>query len=101
MHYVTRGSHQIQKHKFSVTCTIMLFVETTPGPQEHEKYCIHVSRPGCTRKHYKSHRSDQVQKPKLRVTCPSALSIESVPVAPSIKNSASMFHGPEAPECTT
>jgi hypothetical protein len=36
MHYVTRRFHQMQKHKFVVTCPIPLFTETTPGSLEHE-----------------------------------------------------------------
>jgi hypothetical protein len=34
---MNRRSDQMQKHKFGVTCFIMLFMETTPGPPEHEK----------------------------------------------------------------
>jgi hypothetical protein len=45
MHYVTRISHRMQKHKFGVMCPGTLFVETAPGPPEHEKLCIDISRP--------------------------------------------------------
>jgi hypothetical protein len=31
MHYVTRRSHQMQKHKFSVMCPATLFIKTAPG----------------------------------------------------------------------
>jgi hypothetical protein len=51
MHYVTRRSHRMQKHKFGVTCSGALFVIL-----------------------YQSHLS--------------------------MKNSASMFHAADAPECT-
>jgi hypothetical protein len=37
MHYVTHKSYWMQKHKFGVTCPNALFVETAPGPPEHEK----------------------------------------------------------------
>jgi hypothetical protein len=37
MHYVTRRSHQMRKHKFGVMCPGALFMEITPGPPEHEK----------------------------------------------------------------
>jgi hypothetical protein len=34
---VTCISQQIQKHNFGVTCSNALFMDTTPGPPEHEK----------------------------------------------------------------
>jgi hypothetical protein len=34
---VTRRSHWMQKHKFGVMCIGVLFMETAPGPPEHEK----------------------------------------------------------------
>jgi hypothetical protein len=37
MHYVTRRSHRMQKDMFDVTCSGVLFMETAPGPAEHEK----------------------------------------------------------------
>jgi hypothetical protein len=37
MHYVTRRSHLMQKHKFGVTCSGTLFVKSVPVPHEHEK----------------------------------------------------------------
>jgi hypothetical protein len=37
MQYVTHRSHQMQKHKFRVTCLAVLFVETTPVPPMDEK----------------------------------------------------------------
>jgi hypothetical protein len=51
-HYVTHRSHRIKKHKYGVTCPDALFMETAPGPPEHEKYCVDVSWPGRTRMHY-------------------------------------------------
>jgi hypothetical protein len=37
MHYVTRRSHRMQKHKFGVSYPDTFFMETTPGPTEHQK----------------------------------------------------------------
>jgi hypothetical protein len=37
MHYVTRRSHQMQKHKFGVTCPSTLLVESVLAPPEHDK----------------------------------------------------------------
>jgi hypothetical protein len=37
MHYVTRISHRMQKHKFGITSTGTIFVESVPVPSEHEK----------------------------------------------------------------
>jgi hypothetical protein len=37
MHYVTYRSQWVQKQKFSVRSSNALFMETTPGPPEHEK----------------------------------------------------------------
>jgi hypothetical protein len=45
MHYLTRISKWMQKHKFGVTCPDSLSMETTPGPPEHKKECVDVSRP--------------------------------------------------------
>jgi hypothetical protein len=52
MHYATHGSHQMQKHKFSVTCPIVHFIETTPGPPNQEKYYVDVWCPERTEKIY-------------------------------------------------
>jgi hypothetical protein len=35
MHYVTRQSHRMQKHKFGVTYPGVLYVESVPVPPEH------------------------------------------------------------------
>jgi hypothetical protein len=37
MHYMTRRSLQMQKHKFGVTCDSMLIVESIAVSPEHEK----------------------------------------------------------------
>jgi hypothetical protein len=55
-------------------------MKTTPGSPKHEKFCIDVSRSGCTRMHYVTRRSHRMQKHKFSVTCPDALFIESVAV---------------------
>jgi hypothetical protein len=34
LHYVTRRSHRMQKHRFSITCPGVLMMETAPGPPE-------------------------------------------------------------------
>jgi hypothetical protein len=60
MHYMTHLPHQIQKHKFNVTCTDALFMETKLDPPKHEKYCIIISHPGRTRMHYVVHRSHRM-----------------------------------------
>jgi hypothetical protein len=92
---VTRRFHQKQKHKFGVTFPGALFMETTPGPPEHAKYCVDVLGPlehekvcvnishrGCTRMHYVTHKSQRMYKHRFSVMCPDALSVESVPLRP-------------------
>jgi hypothetical protein len=37
MHYVTRISYRMQKHKFNITYPDALFMETARVPPEHEK----------------------------------------------------------------
>jgi hypothetical protein len=37
MHYVTSRSHRMQKHKFGVTCSGVLFLKSVSIPPEHEK----------------------------------------------------------------
>jgi hypothetical protein len=37
MHYVTCRSHQMEKHKFGITCPSTLFMEFIPLPPELEK----------------------------------------------------------------
>jgi hypothetical protein len=37
MHYVTRRSHRMEKHKFGVTGPDALFIDTARGPAELEK----------------------------------------------------------------
>jgi hypothetical protein len=98
MHYVTSRSHQMKKHKFNVICPGVLFVESPPVPPEHKKYCAYVSRPRRPRIHYITRRSYRMQKHKFSVTCLRALFMETTL---SMKNSALMFHAPNAQECTT
>jgi hypothetical protein len=78
MHYKTHISHQMQKHKFGVTCPGLLIMETAPDPPKHVKEHVKVSWPGCNGMHYVTHRSHQMQKKqKFGVTCPDALFIET------------------------
>jgi hypothetical protein len=101
MHYVTHGSHQIQKHKFGVMCHGVLFMEIAPGPPEHEKCCVDISRLGLTGMHYVTHRSQWMQKHKFSITCPGAFLSNLYIVHPGMRNSVSMFHSPDTPKCTT
>ena len=80
MHYVTHRYHWMRKHKFSVTCPVVLFVESEPVPPEHEKLCAEVSCPRLTRMTYVTSISHQRLKHKFSVTVPSALFVESEPV---------------------
>jgi hypothetical protein len=82
MHYVTRRSHMMQKHKFGVTCLDTLFNEIALGPPEHEKYFVDISCPERTGIHYMTRRSHQMQKHKFGVTCLSLLFMETAPGAP-------------------
>jgi hypothetical protein len=45
--YMTRRSHQMQKHKFGVTCPDVLFMKIALGPPEHEKQHIDIRRHEC------------------------------------------------------
>jgi hypothetical protein len=36
MYYVTRISHQMQKHKFGVTCLDVPFLELVPVPRDED-----------------------------------------------------------------
>jgi hypothetical protein len=69
MHYVTRSFHPTQNHKYNVTCLDAVFMQTSQGPPEHEKWCIDVSQPKHTGMHYVTYRSHQMQKYKFGVTC--------------------------------
>jgi hypothetical protein len=82
MHYVTHKSHRMKKHKFGVTCPVVLFVESVPVPPEQEKYCVDISQPGRTGMHYVTHKSHRMQKYNFGVTCPGVLFVESIPVPP-------------------
>jgi hypothetical protein len=76
MHYVSHRSHQMQKHKFGVTCPDALFKEIALGPTEHEKYCINVSPTGRTGMHYMTCRSLQMQKHKFGVMCSGTIFVQ-------------------------
>jgi hypothetical protein len=80
MHYITRMSHRIQKHKFGVTCPSALFAETVSGAPDHEKCCFDVLRSGRTGMHYVTRISHRMQKHKFDITCPDALFVESIPI---------------------
>jgi hypothetical protein len=80
MHYVTRISHQIQKHKFGITCPSSLFVESVPVPPKHEKLRINVLHSGHNKMPYVTCRTHRMQKHKLALTCPVTAFVESVPV---------------------
>jgi hypothetical protein len=82
MHYVTHRSYQMQKQKIGATCPGALFVETTPGPPEREKWYIILLPPGRTGMHYMTYRFHQMQKHKFDVMCPAAHFVEYVPVPP-------------------
>jgi hypothetical protein len=45
MHYVTRWSYQMQKHKFDVTCSSTPFMETAPGPPENANSALTFHAP--------------------------------------------------------
>jgi hypothetical protein len=80
MHYVTQRSPRMQIHKFGITCPGAIFMETTPGPPDDEKYCVDVSCLGHTEMHSVTHRSHRIQRQKFDITCPGVLLVESVPV---------------------
>jgi hypothetical protein len=100
MPYVTRGSHRMQKHKFVVTCPDAHFVQSVTVPPEHDKYCVDVSWLRCTGMHYMTRRSHWTQKHKFGIMCLCVLFVEPVRSHLSMKNSASTFHAPDAPECS-
>jgi hypothetical protein len=56
MLYVTRISHQMQRHKFNISCPDTLFMEMAAVPPEHEKWCIEVLRPTGVGMHYVTRR---------------------------------------------
>jgi hypothetical protein len=60
-------------------CSAASFVETAPGPPEHEKSCVDFLLPGRARMHYMTRRSGWMQKPKFSVTCPGMLFVVSAP----------------------
>jgi hypothetical protein len=82
MHFVTHRFHGMQKHKFSVICPGVLFMESTLVPPLHEKWCVDISRPVRTGMHYVTRRSHRMQKHKVGVMCPSSLFMEAAPGPP-------------------
>jgi hypothetical protein len=97
MDYVTRRTHRMQKHMFGVTYLGTLILENILVNKSMKS----VLRPKCAGINYVTHRSHQVQNHKLGLTWPDALFIETARAHPSIKNSLSMFHTQDAPECST
>jgi hypothetical protein len=79
MHYVTRRSHRMQKHRVCVTCLDALFTKTALSPLEQEKYKfgVHTHQNALRDPHIPSR-----QKHKFNVMCPSAFLVESVAVPP-------------------
>jgi hypothetical protein len=77
MPYMTRRSHQMQKHKFGITYPGEFFVKSVPVPPEHKKYCVTVSHPEWTGMQYVTHRSCRMQKHNFGVMCPSTLFMET------------------------
>jgi hypothetical protein len=51
MHYMTRKSHWMQKHKFDITCPGALFMEVASNPHERENSASTfraIDAPECT-----------------------------------------------------
>jgi hypothetical protein len=71
----------MQKHKFSVSCPDMVFVESVQVPPEHKKQRVDISRPGCTEIQYVT-RSHWMQKRTFGITCLDIIFVESVPFPP-------------------
>jgi hypothetical protein len=62
MHYVTRGSHWMRKHKFDITCLDVFLIEFIVVTADREKLCVSFLRP---RMHYVTRRSHWKQKLKF------------------------------------
>jgi hypothetical protein len=82
-------------------CLGTLSVASEPGPPEHEKYYIDISFPRCSKTQYMTRISHCMQKHKFGVICLGALFVVSAPGPIENENSASMFHTPDTPKCTT
>jgi hypothetical protein len=91
----------MKKHKFGVTCTSKIFVETALGPREDEKLYVDVSHAGHIGMHYVPRRSLRMRKHKFGVTCPDGLFVESIPTPREDEKNVSTFHALDVPECTT
>jgi hypothetical protein len=100
MFYVTRRSHRMPKDKFDVTCPNAIFMETTLGPHENEKYLVDVLHPGRIGMRYMTRRSYRTDKHKFGVTCPDVHFMEPHRAHSSMKNSALTFHAPYTHEHT-
>jgi hypothetical protein len=85
MYYVTRRSHPMQNRT---------------GITRAQKKVRRCFPPGLGGMLYMDRRSNRMQKHKFGITCPSALFRKPHQAHPSMKNSASMFHAPDAAECT-
>jgi hypothetical protein len=79
MHYVTHQSHQMQKHRFHVTCPDALFMETAPAHPSMKNSASTFHTHGCTGLHYVTHAPHRMQKHKFGITCPAALFMETAP----------------------
>jgi hypothetical protein len=77
MHYVTRRTHRMQKHKFCIMCPSADLIEITPGLLEHENCCVDISHPGLTKVPNVTRRFHFMQKHNFGVTCPDPLFMET------------------------
>jgi hypothetical protein len=57
-------------------------MENAPGPPEHEKKCVHISLPKCTRMHYITRRSNWMHKHKFGIKDTNAHFVNSAVVPP-------------------
>jgi hypothetical protein len=65
MHYVTLRSQGNEEHKFGLTCSDALIVESVPIPPKHEKLSVNVSQLGRTEMHYMTRRCHMMQNTSL------------------------------------
>jgi hypothetical protein len=82
MHYMTRRSSRMQKHKFCIMCPNALFIEIAPGLVDREKRCVDISHPGRTGMHCATRRFHLMQKYNLGIMCPDPLFMETTPSPP-------------------
>jgi hypothetical protein len=86
---------------FGIMFPDALFVKSLSVPLRYEKWYVDLSRLGRNVMHYVNHRSCRMQKHMFGVTCSNVLLCDLYWSHPSMKNSASTFHDPDPPECTT